>query len=637
MPVELSEIVMPRTRPTKVIHFQPMWNVFMRADVPKHFSSTPWLAMMSSDPFQKPDELSRNWLCFYRMYNNLSKFTCNFSVVDPKAHHQFMLEKHLSPTFFRAEDWRWMDTPLTDEQLMPLVSILEVNPHEKAKQAHKFERLVTDAMGHQAAEVRFDPPDFSIDRNLVFGPEHRVIKATSPRKDADVLDLGGTYIGEDDYDDDNLFDDEEDDDIIEDVPTKTTAELKEVKKDEILAVITPAAWQQARLRINNHERIYFRVPEANLSTIARVREKFWSWLQECRNEAMTVGSATDATLEEALDEWNVTGLRFQNEVLERQAAIEKEHEKQVQEAVQKLPIPSQICGDKDPVPVTSSTEDSQTPVVVIDDDQPVANPSSTQSTQDDDEIMEVDTDQAAADAAGRTTISSLIATLGPTANAQVAPEPKKKKVPTKPAESSVLRRLKKQEAARIDCPIAVKYPAVILIQNVESFLVNTSEREIHLGSRIGACKKQNSSVESYQPEHVYNLASPEMPEPKEKRFEVEYSESFQEVNVTAFEDLPFSEKSKCWNTAFSCRVKITDKRSLNRLMKKLDNWELCCSDYQSVTDMRFSKTAPTQLYHSVDTSEFQRTFDKNHRIDEDQELCAFGMRATESQLGIALA
>ncbi len=92
-----------------------------------------------------------------------------------------------------------------------------------------------------------------------------------------------------DYDDDNLFEDKEDDDLIEDAPMKTTPELNDVRKDEILAVITPAAWQQTCLRINKHERIFSRISEANLSTITRVQEKFWSWLQQCRDELMTVG------------------------------------------------------------------------------------------------------------------------------------------------------------------------------------------------------------------------------------------------------------------------------------------------------------------------------------------------------------
>ncbi len=111
--------------------------------------------------------------------------------------------------------------------------------------------------------------------------------------------------------------------------------------------------------------------------------------------------------------------------------------------------------------------------------------------------MEVDAGQVAAGASKKATISSLISaaartvvSLGPTANVQVTPEPKKKKSPVKPIEFSVLRRLKRQEALKIDCPIT-KYTAAILIQNGESFLVITSDREIHLGRRSKACKRQD--------------------------------------------------------------------------------------------------------------------------------------------------
>ena len=124
----------------------------------------------------------------------------------------------------------------------------------------------------------------------------------------------------------------------------------------------------------------------------------------------------------------------------RLANIEKEHEKQVQEAVRKLPIPSQICGDKELSTVASTIEDSQVPVGAIDDDQSVANLFSAQPTQDEgDEVMEVDTDQVAEGVFKKSTISFLISVAArivvsfcPTANVQVAPEPKKKKSLAKP-------------------------------------------------------------------------------------------------------------------------------------------------------------------------------------------------------------
>ena len=168
--------------------------------------------------------------------------------------------------------------------------------------------------------------------------------------------------------------------------------------------------------------------------------------------------------------------------------------------------------------MASTTEYPQAPVVTVDVNQQVLNLFSAQPAQvGNDEVMEVETDQVAASMSKKTPVSSLISAAarsvvarGPTANVQVAPETKKKKSPVKPVESSVLKRLQKQEALQIDCPI-VKYPAAILIQNVENFLVKTSEREIHLGSRSMVCKRPNYTAETFRPVHVYNLASPEMP------------------------------------------------------------------------------------------------------------------------------
>ena len=60
-------------------------------------------------------------------------------------------------------------------------------------------------------------------------------------------------------------------------------------------------------------------------------------------------------------------------------------------------------------------------------------------------------------------------------------------------------------------------------------------------------------------------------------------------------------------------------------MKKLEKCELGPDYSQAVTDARFSKTAPTQLFHILYKSESQRTFDKDPRTDEDQEMCTFGL------------
>ncbi len=41
-PVELSETVMPRQRPKKLTHFQPMVNIFSSQEVSKYLAKTPW-------------------------------------------------------------------------------------------------------------------------------------------------------------------------------------------------------------------------------------------------------------------------------------------------------------------------------------------------------------------------------------------------------------------------------------------------------------------------------------------------------------------------------------------------------------------------------------------------------------------
>ncbi len=88
------------------------------------------------------------------------------------------------------------------------------------------------------------------------------------------------------------------------------------------------------------------------------------------------------------------------------------------------------------------------------------------------------------------------------------------------------KKLKMIQASKIECPIT-KYPTAIRMQNVEGFLVNLEERNIHLGSWVNACKVKSPTTDDFKPEHVYNAAAPEMPDPKEKKFEAEYSESAQ--------------------------------------------------------------------------------------------------------------
>ncbi len=54
--VELSETIMPRIRPKKVIHFQTMFNIFSASEVPKYHCRTPWYDRILKDPFDSADD-----------------------------------------------------------------------------------------------------------------------------------------------------------------------------------------------------------------------------------------------------------------------------------------------------------------------------------------------------------------------------------------------------------------------------------------------------------------------------------------------------------------------------------------------------------------------------------------------------
>ncbi len=117
------------------------------------------------------------------------------------------------------------------------------------------------------------------DRNLVFEPDHKIVKvAQSPLKTATIHDLDGDSLTGGHYDDDDdlfgekISDDEMD---VEQARIVRNDKRNKARKEEVLAVVQAAAWQKARERINGQERILMRCPNENLSSIARIRGKFW--------------------------------------------------------------------------------------------------------------------------------------------------------------------------------------------------------------------------------------------------------------------------------------------------------------------------------------------------------------------------
>ncbi len=128
-----------------------------------------------------------------------------------------------------------------------------------------------------------------------------------------------------------------------------------------------------------------------------------------------------------------------------------------------------------------------------------------------------------------------------------------------------------------------------------------------------------------------------MPELEEKKFEAEYSETLQPANKTPYDDLSFMDKSNCCSTQFSCRVRVTDGISLERLVKKLDGCLFARSDYQSVVDSQFLARSSLELYSGTKTESYCQMFGSKPRMSENNILCAFGVRPLALQVDAALA
>ncbi len=159
---------------------------------------------MIKDSFNNVDEVSRIWLFFYRSCNPMRLYTCKYSAPDPAALPAFGEKRGLGPLTIDLEDWRKCITIISDAELANLLSLDGVDSADKKKQVKSLERMVAIVLEHQAADLRFDPPDVTTDRNLVFVPDHKIVKvAQSPLKNATNHDLDGGFLTEGHYDDDD--------------------------------------------------------------------------------------------------------------------------------------------------------------------------------------------------------------------------------------------------------------------------------------------------------------------------------------------------------------------------------------------------------------------------------------------------
>ena len=287
-----------------------------------------------SEEFGNPHEISRNWLYVYRLHNALAKYLCNFTEPKLSDLQEFAKSRGLGSLDVHVDDWRKISRTKTDEELAPLFSLSQVIAGEKKKQAAKFEKLISDALEHRAADVVFDPPDAATDRNLVFGSDHRVVKASDPLESRTMHDLGNANIAEQDNDDDVMFSlhESKEDMDVQEVHTNTLQEQTEARKEEVLAGIPTTAWQAAKERVTRHEEALYATPQESLAGIAKIRERFWGWLLHDRpEELLTKASVSESALQEALEQWGITELNFLNMMEVHQEQVRKEHEAEVQQ------------------------------------------------------------------------------------------------------------------------------------------------------------------------------------------------------------------------------------------------------------------------------------------------------------------
>ncbi len=114
------------------------------------------------------------------------------------------------------------------------------------------------------------------------------MKASDPRETRTMHDLGNTNIAksmEKDYDDDVVFSlhESEDDMDVQETHTTTLQEQNGTRKEEVLAGILRKVWQAAKERVNRHEKALYGTAQEPLAGIAKIRERFWGWLQHDRS------------------------------------------------------------------------------------------------------------------------------------------------------------------------------------------------------------------------------------------------------------------------------------------------------------------------------------------------------------------
>ena len=169
--------------------------------------------------------------------------------------YQFAGQRKIANVGFKIEDRRCPKASASSGNVWAKMKLKKMDPAIGKKNDRKIERWTSSAVIHNDAEVRFDPPSQAVDRSLVFGPDHRVMKPPDSTLPPEGCIAAGAY-----DDEDNLFGDDEEDDIVE-TRVVCNHEINEAKRDAILGAVTTATWQRAKERLNKHEKLFLNIAE----------------------------------------------------------------------------------------------------------------------------------------------------------------------------------------------------------------------------------------------------------------------------------------------------------------------------------------------------------------------------------------
>ena len=216
---------------------------------------SPWLESPCKQDLGAPADATRNWFSFHRFHNSDLFYRCAF--YDPRKTglmEKFAKEKGLATIKYCIEEWRESKTNNDAQAFMARMrNVQQVEKEEKKRHDAQIDKLITTALQHDNACVRFDPPNRGTERNLVFGPEQRVIKAVSPKFNEECINTV-------DYDDENDFFGAEEMDVVE-TRVLTTEDVNEARKVMILGAVTTATRHRAKERLNWHEKILLQIAE----------------------------------------------------------------------------------------------------------------------------------------------------------------------------------------------------------------------------------------------------------------------------------------------------------------------------------------------------------------------------------------